>query len=109
MLTNFTSGTRQGLKVLVAVANGSEDIETITIIDTLRRAGLDVTVGKVIGQSESGNPLEATLMMKTKIIADKVVDSSTNEYDMIVLPGGGEGAKNLASNKEFTELLIAQK
>ncbi len=34
-------------KVLVAVANGSEEIETVSIIDTLRRAEVDVTVAKV--------------------------------------------------------------
>lgn len=36
----------------MCVSNGSEDIETVTPIDILRRAGADVTVAKVRGPSE---------------------------------------------------------
>ena len=37
---------------MVAVANGSEDLETVSIIDTLRRAEFEVTVAKCFSQSE---------------------------------------------------------
>ena len=39
-------------EVLVCVAHGSEDTETVAIIDTLRRAGANVTVGKVFGDED---------------------------------------------------------
>jgi putative intracellular protease/amidase len=42
-------------KVLVAVAHGCEDTETITIIDVLRRADAEVVVAKVFG-IEDKNP-----------------------------------------------------
>ena len=35
-------------RVLVAVAEGSEEIESVTIIDCLRRAEAEVTVGKIL-------------------------------------------------------------
>jgi len=35
------------MRALVPVANGSEDIETVTIVDVLRRAGVEVTVASV--------------------------------------------------------------
>ena len=37
---------------MVAVANGSEEIETVCIIDTLVRAEANVIVGKVFGENE---------------------------------------------------------
>jgi len=39
-------------KVLVPIANGSEEIETVSIIDTLRRAGAEVT-----GNSQVNGPI----------------------------------------------------
>lgn len=62
----------------------------------LRRVGLDVTVGKV--RAEGDEFIEATLMKNTKIIPDKVIDTFTDEYDLIVLPGGVEGAKIFAGS-----------
>jgi 4-methyl-5(b-hydroxyethyl)-thiazole monophosphate biosynthesis len=93
----------------VAVANGSEDMETVIIIDILRRAGLDVTVGKVLSEGDDqDNPLQVTLMNKVKLITDIQVDSSSSNYDMIVLPGGTEGAQNFFANEDFGNLLKKQ-
>ena len=39
-------------RVLVAVADGSEEMETVTIFDTLIRAGLKVTMGKIFPRDE---------------------------------------------------------
>lgn len=41
--------------ILVAVAHGSEEIETVGVIDTLVRAEANVTVGKVLSQEETGS------------------------------------------------------
>lgn len=43
----FTAHSAKTPKVLVFVADGSEEIETMTPIDVLRRAEADVTVAKV--------------------------------------------------------------
>jgi len=51
-------------KVVVAVANGSEELETVTIIDTLRRANIEVNVAKV-GEDES---LECIMSRGVKLV-----------------------------------------
>jgi hypothetical protein len=57
--------------VLVAVSHGSEDIETVNIIDTLRRAEIKVTVGKCEGtgsKSPKEDPLLCNLARETKLV-----------------------------------------
>ena len=90
-------------KVLVAVADGIEELEAVTIIDCLRRAGADLTVASVRG-------LEITTARKIKITADCLIpDCKDKVYDLIVLPGGMPGAEHLRDSKELTEMLKKQK
>lgn len=79
-------------KVLVILAPGFEEIEGITIIDVLRRAGAQVTVaGTITG------PIEAS--RQTRHLADAVLDDIHPEsYDMLVLPGGQPGTNNLRAH-----------
>lgn len=76
-------------KVLVPLAPGFEEIEALTVVDILRRAGAEVTVaGTVEGPVEGRSHI--------KVIPDSLMDSvSGNDFDMIVLPGGAVGADNL--------------
>jgi protein deglycase len=89
-------------KVLIPVANGTEELEVIGIIDTLRRAGAEVTVASV-------QNLEITGANNIKIIADKVIAECEEEnYDLIALPGGLPGARHLHDNPILTKLLKKQ-
>eukprot|EP01092_Planopodium_desertum_P001360 TRINITY_DN1195_c0_g1_i1.p1 TRINITY_DN1195_c0_g1~~TRINITY_DN1195_c0_g1_i1.p1 ORF type:complete len:186 (-),score=1.22 TRINITY_DN1195_c0_g1_i1:109-666(-) len=89
--------------VLVPVANGSEDIEAVTIIDTLRRAGANVTVASV------EETLQVTFARGVKIVADALLsDCKANSYHLIVLPGGIPGAERLRDSKLLIELLHKQ-
>jgi 4-methyl-5(b-hydroxyethyl)-thiazole monophosphate biosynthesis len=89
-------------KVLVPIANGTEELEAVGIIDTLRRAGADVAVASV-------QELQITSCCETKIIADKHISACMNEeYDLIVLPGGLPGAEYLRDSEELTQLLKKQ-
>jgi len=55
MKKGHTTSTKK--RCLVCVTNGSEDIETVTIVDTLRRTKhIDVTVAKVFSADESHAP-----------------------------------------------------
>jgi len=89
-------------KVLVPVANGTEEIEAVSIIDTLRRAEADVTVASV-------DELRVTASRGVKIVADRLIaDCARETYDLIVLPGGMPGAERLRDCKVLGELLKRQ-
>lgn len=84
--------------VAVMIADGSEEIEALTVVDILRRANVKCDIVSVNGRSiKSSHNIE--------ILSDKVIDNSIKEYDMIVLPGGLPGAYNLAENKLLIETL----
>jgi 4-methyl-5(b-hydroxyethyl)-thiazole monophosphate biosynthesis len=86
-------------KVLVPLAPGFEEIEAITIIDILRRAGVDV----VVAGTQSG-PIEAS--RKTKHLPDCTLDDiRAEDFDMIVLPGGQPGATNLRNDPRIRKLI----
>ena len=89
-------------KVLVPVADGSEEIETACIVDVLRRAEADVTVASV-------NSLQITASRGMKLVADQLLSECVqNTYDLIVLPGGMPGAEHLRDSKELVEMLKRQ-
>ncbi|TDO95513.1 DJ-1 family glyoxalase III [Marinomonas balearica] len=87
-------------KVLVPIANGSEDIEAITIIDVLRRGDVEVKVASV---HESKSIIAAHGI---KIEADVLLEDVASEmFDAIVLPGGMPGAESLRDSKLLIDLL----
>lgn len=84
-------------KVYIYLANGFEEVEAITPIDFLRRAGADVTTVAV------GKKLTVTGSHGIDVLADKMIeDIDVNDADMIVLPGGFPGYQNLAVNNTLT-------
>jgi 4-methyl-5(b-hydroxyethyl)-thiazole monophosphate biosynthesis len=90
-------------RVLVPIADGSEEIEAVCIIDTLRRAGVEVTVASV-------NQLQVTASRGVKLVADaRIADCTGQIYDCIALPGGMPGAEHLRDAAELTEMLKKQK
>jgi 4-methyl-5(b-hydroxyethyl)-thiazole monophosphate biosynthesis len=86
-------------KVLVPLAPGFEEIEAITVIDILRRAGVDV----VVAGTQSG-PIEAS--RKTRHIPDCTLDDiHAEDFDMIVLPGGQPGTTNLRHDARIRQII----
>ena len=86
-------------KVLVPIADGSEEIEAVCIIDTLRRAGAEVTVASV-------DKLQVTASRGVKLVADaRIADCASQTYDCIALPGGMPGAEHLRDSAELIEML----
>lgn len=89
--------------VLIPIAHGSEEIETVCLVDTLRRAGCDVTLASV--ETE----LTLTCSRKVKIQADTFfTDVQSQVFDLIVLPGGVEGAETLSQTPLLIEKLQQQ-
>ena len=75
--------------VLVCLAPGSEEIEAVTAIDLLVRAGIHVTTASVAGD---GN-LEIRCSRGVRILADvTLVEVADDDFDVIVLPVGLGGA-----------------
>ena len=70
-------------KVAVFLVNGFEEIEAVTPIDLLQRAGINVDTVSIT----KDNLVESARRMK--ILADKIIDDiDFSEYDMLILPGG---------------------
>ena len=89
-------------KVLVLLADGFEEIEAITSIDVLRRAGLNV-------QTAGVGKKEITGAHEIKIIADVLLENTYEIPDAVVLPGGMPGAANLRKSSAVTQLLQRMK
>jgi protein deglycase len=84
--------------LVVLLADGFEEIEAITIIDLLRRADITVTtVGLRKNEVSGGHGITVT--------ADTTLKHLPASFDGIVLPGGGEGTKNLADTPAVLDLV----
>ena len=83
---------------LLVLANGFEEIEAIAVFDILERAGVKVTVS---GLSEK----EVISARKMHILTGVTLSQIDSKFDAIILPGGGEGAKNLSRSKELIDLI----
>jgi 4-methyl-5(b-hydroxyethyl)-thiazole monophosphate biosynthesis len=86
-------------RVVVILADGFEEVEAMAIVDVLRRADIDtVTAGLHEGPVVSAR--------KVKVIPDTVIDKvRSDDFDMIVLPGGQPGSDNLNADNRVKELL----
>jgi 4-methyl-5(b-hydroxyethyl)-thiazole monophosphate biosynthesis len=85
--------------VLVLLAPGFEEIETITVVDILRRAGARVTLA---GTQEG--PLEGSRGIS--VLPDEQLDKVLKiDFDLIVLPGGQPGTNNLKDDPRVLQLL----
>ena len=87
-------------KVLVPLANGFEEIEAVTIIDILRRGGVEVLVASL---DENSLVKGANNIV---VQADVDINSINSDIlDMIVLPGGWDGTYALADDINVQRIL----
>ncbi|AYC34377.1 DJ-1/PfpI family protein [Pseudomonas cavernae] len=90
-------------RALIAVADGVEDLETVTLIDVLRRADIEVLVASIEGRRMF------TCARGTRMTADAMlIDVLAQEFDLIVLPGGMPGAQRLAEHAPLGERVAQQ-
>jgi 4-methyl-5(b-hydroxyethyl)-thiazole monophosphate biosynthesis len=97
------------MKAAVFFADGFEDIEALSPVDYMRRAGIEViTVGV------KGKPFNDTMIVtsshKVPMIMDTTLDAFLKDYadklpDCVVCPGGGLGAQNLSENAQLLDFL----
>ncbi|CAF0724020.1 unnamed protein product [Adineta ricciae] len=89
-------------KALVFIANGSEEIETVTTVDVLRRAEIDVDVVSI--EKNGQDALKCS--RNVRVLPDKALDDvKTNQYDCVVIPGGNDGSKAMAASTEVGQIL----
>ncbi len=85
--------------VLVPLAQGCEELEAVTVIDLLRRAGIEVTSAGL-----DDGPVRAS--RGTVLVPDTTLDTVMDrDFDMIVLPGGLPGADHLEQDTRIQTLL----
>ena len=85
---------------LVPLANGFEEIEAMTVIDILRRAGIDVVIAGIPGKIVRGS--HAVI-----ISTDTKIDDVENDiFDAIILPGGNPGYKNLSKSNIVLKQIV---
>lgn len=85
--------------VLIPLAEGCEELEAVTLIDLLRRAGITVvsaSLGAQIVPASRGVHLLADTTLNDVIYDD---------FDMVVLPGGLPGTTNLNNDSHVHAVL----
>ncbi len=87
-------------KVLVLLAQGCEEVEAVTVIDLLNRAGFEVLTA-CLDKEKVIHASHGALLMAQKTL-DEVLEE---EFDMIVLPGGLPGADHLANDARVIRLI----
>lgn len=87
---------------LIVLPQGFEEVEAVTPVDLLRRAGVTVTIASLDAR------LEVTGRNGMALLADVPLDvSAARNYDLVILPGG-PGVKHLRADKRIAELVRAQ-
>ena len=87
------------IKVGVIFADGMEEIEALTPVDLLRRAGATVNTVSVSGEFPTGSH-------GITVKADKIVEQTDfSTYDCLVIPGGMPGATNISENEKVISAL----
>ncbi len=86
-------------RVLIPLAQGCEELEAVTLIDLLRRAGIEVVTAGL-------EPGPVTASRGTVLLPDSTLDTVLEEtFDMMVLPGGLPGALHLDEDPRVHQLL----
>ena len=86
-------------KAVVLLAEGFEEIEAVTPIDILRRAGVEVTIAGL-------GSLEVTGAKGITLKADIELEKYKELPDAVILPGGSQGASNLGHSEAVRALLL---
>ena len=88
-------------KVITFMAEGMEEVECLAVVDILRRAGVEVLLASITDK------LEVTGSHGITIKADDVFENiDYSKAEVLFLPGGMPGTKNLMNHKGLKELLI---
>lgn len=88
--------------VYLFLAEGFEEIEAITPLDILRRAGADVKTVSV-----NGKGLEVEGAHGITVRADIMISEVGDDAEMIILPGGSKGTQGLKDSEELKKIILS--
>ena len=87
--------------IFVFLAEGFEEIEALTPVDVLRRAGLSVQTVSVMGEQVVAGA------HGVPVLADKMfAEINPEDAEMILLPGGLPGATNLDAHEGLSRMIL---
>ena len=88
------------MKILELLADGNETIELLTVVDYLRRAGVEIDMVSTTGsknlRTSHGVRYQADFLLEEINPAD---------YDGVYIPGGTAGAESLRDNEKVIEII----
>jgi 4-methyl-5(b-hydroxyethyl)-thiazole monophosphate biosynthesis len=98
LISAFSKEAAMSRRVLLPISTGFEEIEAVTIIDILRRAGAEVTVAALDGAEVTGRSA-------ITVIPDTSLDDAlaNGPYDLMVLPGGLPNAYTLRDDPRIID------
>ena len=84
---------------LIIFAEGSEELEAVTVVNILRRAGVTVTLAGLNAGALRGS-------RKVLLTPDTTLNEAlAHSYDMVVLPGGQPGTNHLKADARVLQLV----
>ncbi|HRK61831.1 MAG TPA: DJ-1/PfpI family protein [Candidatus Omnitrophota bacterium] len=83
-------------EALLILAEGFEEVEAVTPVDVLRRAGVNVVMAGLRSKNVRGS-------RRVVYIADMLLSEYQGSPDVLILPGGVQGAENLHQAQGVTE------
>ena len=86
-------------RVLLPLANGSEELEAVTVLNILRRAGIEALSASLDGEPVRGS--RGTILIPDTSLAEAL----KRDFDMVVLPGGQPGTSNLKADARIIKLV----
>ncbi len=90
------------MKAYAFLANGSEEVECLLVVDLLKRAGLNVTLVSI------HDNLDIISAHGIKITCDILIDDVKDDADLLFIPGGLPGTDYMRENDKLKKLLIEQ-
>lgn len=94
--------SNQHKRALVLLATGAEEMETVIIVDVLRRAGIEVILAGIDGDEP------VVCSQGVRLLPDAALSDVSGEFDLVVLPGGAEGSDRLAASHLVGSILRRQ-
>lgn len=88
-------------QALIFVAEGHEEVEMLTVVDMVRRAGISIDMVSI------SDSYEVTSSHNVTLKTDKLINEADfDEAEMIILPGGIPGTPNLLACKTLTDKIV---